>query len=162
MGQSLSQEAAKKPDVLGNVERRMRDKLECTKAKLYIDALNDECVAIVCAVAKFDGMLYIEDAGEKAKAKTEEATERSLLEEEITNIIRRYLHTEPEGADNKLIELVTKVVETLLSRKQGKHEAHHYQVVLANKGVIRFDYFICLEILTGGEVNLKCHIVKEN
>lgn len=48
MGQSLSQEVQKKPHVLGDVERRMRNKLECTKAKLYIDALNDECIAIVC------------------------------------------------------------------------------------------------------------------
>ena len=70
MGQSLSQEVQKKPHVLGDVERRMRNKLECTKAKLYIDALNDECIAIVCAVAKFDGMLYIEDAKNKIRRAT--------------------------------------------------------------------------------------------
>lgn len=144
MGQSLSQEVEKKPKLL-NVERRLRDKLECTKAKLYIDALNDECVAIVCAVAKFDGMLYIEDA--KCKEP----------EDEIKNIIRRYLDMEGdnpgEKSDKKLIELVTNVVKTLLSREQGTHEGHHYHVVYSNKGFIRFGYFIYLQILTDGEAS---------
>ena len=140
MGQSLSQKVEEKTELL-KVERSMRDKLECTKAKLYIDALNDECVAIVCAVAKFDGMLYIEDA------------KRTEPKDEIGNIIRRYLHMEPkDAADKKLIDLVTEVVKTLLSSKQaGKYEDHHYHVVYSNKGFIRFDYFICLEILTAGE-----------
>lgn len=148
MGQSLSQEVEKNPNLL-NVERRLRDKLECTKAKLYIDALNDECVAIVCAVAKFDGMLYIKDGGKKAEAENEDA------KDEITNIIRRYLDMEGdnpgEKSDKKLIELVTNEVKTLLSSKQGTQESHHYHVVYSNKGFIRFDYFIYLQFLTDGE-----------
>lgn len=137
MGQSLSQEVETKPNLL-KFERRHREKLECTKAKLYIDALNDECVAIVCAVAKFHDMLYIEDAKKDPK-------------DEIRNIIRRYLHMEPDDADNKLIELVTNVVKTLLSREQGTHEDHHYHVVYANEGFIRFDYFIYFQILPDGD-----------
>ena len=138
MGQSLSQEVEKQPNLL-KFERRHRDKLECTKAKLYIDALNDECVAIVCAVAKFDDMLYIEDAKNKDP------------KDEIRNIIRRYLHMKPDDADNKLIELVTNVVKTLLSSEQGTHEDHHYHVVYSNEGFIRFDYFIYFQILTDGD-----------
>ena len=148
MGQSLSQEVEKDSNLL-NVERRLRGKLECTKAKLYIDALNDECVAIVCAVAKFDDMLYIKDAEKKAEAENEDA------KDEITNIIRRYLDMEGdnpgEKSDKKLIELVTNEVKTLLSSKQGTQESHHYHVVYSNKGFIRFDYSIYLQFLTDGE-----------
>lgn len=155
MGQSLSQEVEKNAKLL-KVERRLREKLECTKAKLYIDALNDECVAIVCAVAKFDGMLYIKDGEKKAEAENKDA------EDEITNIIRRYLDMEGddpgEKSDKKLIELVTNEVKTLLSSEQETQESHHYHVVYSNKGFIRFDYFIYLQFLTddgeatGGEV----------
>lgn len=154
MGQSLSQEVENDTNLL-KVERRLRDKLECTKAKLYIDALNDECVAIVCAVAKFDGMLYIKDGEKKAEAENKDA------KDEITNIIRRYLDMEgdnpDEKSDKKLIELVTNEVKALLSSKQETQESHHYHVVYSNKGFIRFDYFIGLQFLpdgeaTGGEV----------
>lgn len=90
----------------------MRDKLECTKAKLYINALNDECIAIVCAVAKFDGMLYIEDAKKDLKG-------------HIKSIMGSYLHMEHNQPDDELIELVANVVRTLLTREQGTHEVHH-------------------------------------
>lgn len=51
---------------------------------------------------------------------------------------------------------MTNVVKTLLSHEEGTHEGHHYHVVYSNKGFIRFDYFIYLQILTdekpsGGE-----------
>ena len=135
MGQSLSQEVEKKPDVLGDVERRMRNKLECTKAKLYIDALNDECIAIVCAVAKFDGMLYIKDAKNQDP------------KGDIESIMGSYLHMEGNKPDDELIQLVGNVVKALLTHKQGTVEGRHTHVVYANKGFIRFDYFIYLQIL---------------
>ena len=140
MGQSLSQIIETKPDAkLLQAERRMRDKLESNIAKLYIGALNDECIAIVCAVAKFDHMLYIEDITSIEPRKA------------IESIIRRYLDMEgdnpDEKSDNKLIELVTRVVKSFPSHEQGTYEGHHVQVVYANKGFIRFDFFICLQIL---------------
>ena len=140
MGQSLSQIIETKTDAkLLQTERRMRDKLESNTAKLYIGALNDECIAIVCAVAKFDDMLYIEDITSIEPRKA------------IESIIRRYLDMEgdnpDEKSDNKLIELVTRVVKSFPSHEQGAYEGHHVQVVYANKGFIRFDFFICLQIL---------------
>lgn len=142
MGQSLSQEVQKKPHVLGDVERRMRNKLECTKANLYIDALNDECIAIVCAVAKFDGMLYIEDAKNQDP------------KGDIESIMGSYLHMEGNKPDDELIELVTNVVKALLTHKPGTVEGRHIHVVYANKGFIRFDYFIYLQILDDGNAAL--------
>ena len=136
MGQSLSQKVEKDAELL-QVERSMRDKLECTKAKLYIDALNDECIAIVCAVAKFDDMLYIEDAKKDPT-------------DDIKSIMGSYLRMEDNQPDDELIELVANVVRTLLTHEQGTVEGRHTHVVYANKGFIRFDYFIYLQSLAAG------------
>lgn len=137
MGQSLSQKDNTDAELL-KAERSMRDKLECAKAKLYIDALNDECIAIVCAVAKFDGMLHIEDTKKDPK-------------DDIKSIMGSYLHMEDNQPDDELIELVANVVRTLLTHKQETVEGRHTHVVYANKGFIRFDYFIYVHILDDGK-----------
>ena len=65
---------------LRKIERQLHRSLECTKSKLYISALNDECLPIVCAVDKFHGFLV-------------NLSERDVTEEKIKKILERHLTT---------------------------------------------------------------------
>ena len=146
MGQSFSQavDAASDHDKssLLKAERRMREKLECVKAKLYIGALNDECIPIVCAVDKFYDTIFIEDAKEKEWEKK--------WKSEVGNIISRHLRMPEKKADKRLIELVTNVLVNLNSNKKEKpYDEQHIHVVYANESLIRFDYHIHFEIRGG-------------
>ena len=143
MGQSFSQavDDAKDKDKssLLKAERRMREKLECVKAKLYIGALNDECIPIVCAVDKFYDTIFIENAKEEEWEKK--------WKSEVGNIIARHLRMPEEKADKRLVELVTDVLVNLNSHKEKKtYDEQHIHVVYANESFIRFDYHIHFEI----------------
>ena len=146
MGQSFSQavDGASDDDKssLLKAERRMREKLECVKAKLYIGALNDECIPIVCAVDKFYDTIFIKDAKDKEWEKK--------WKSEVGNIIARHLRMPGEKADKRLIELVTDVLVNLNSNKEEKtYDEQHIHVVYANESFIRFDYHIHFEIRKG-------------
>ena len=146
MGQSFSQavDGASDDDKssLLKAERRMREKLECVKAKLYIGALNDECIPIVCAVDKFYDTIFIKDAKDKDWEKK--------WKSEVGNIIARHLRMPGEKADKRLIELVTDVLVNLNSNKEEKtYDEQHIHVVYANESFIRFDYHIHFEIRKG-------------
>lgn len=146
MGQSFSQavDDAKDEDKssLLKAERRMREKLECVKAKLYIGALNDECIPIVCAVDKFDDTIFVEEAKEEGWKKEWKSA--------VGNIIARHLRMPEKEADKRLIKLVTDVLVNLNSHKEKKtYDEQHIHVVYANESLIRFDYHIHFEILEG-------------
>ena len=146
MGQSFSQavDGASDDDKssLLKAERRMREKLECVKAKLYIGALNDECIPIVCAVDKFYDTIFIKVAKDKDWEKK--------WKSEVGNIIARHLRMPGEKADKRLIELVTDVLVNLNSNKEEKtYDEQHIHVVYANESFIRFDYHIHFEIRKG-------------
>ena len=146
MGQSFSQavDGASDDDKssLLKAERRMREKLECVKAKLYIGALNDECIPIVCAVDKFYDTIFIKDAKDKDWEKK--------WKSEVGNIIARHLRMPGKKADKRLIELVTDVLVNLNSNKEEKtYDEQHIHVVYANESFIRFDYHIHFEIRKG-------------
>ena len=137
MGQSFSQVVDKKKgeDKLSEafellkIEKSMRDKLECIKAKLYIGALNDECLPIVCAVDKFHAFLV--------DVKYEEGTVKNELEEKLKkHLTGVYLE--------ELKDLMTGVLESVL-RTKSTHEVEQTHVVYANRSVLRIDYFVHLE-----------------
>ena len=147
MGQSFSQavddvsDKDKKTSLL-KAERRMREKLECVKAKLYIGALNDECIPIVCAVDKFDDTIFVEEAKEEAWKKEWKSA--------VGNIIARHLRMPEKEADKRLIKLVTDVLVNLnLNEKKKTYDEQHIHVVYANESFIRFDYHIHFEIREG-------------
>ena len=132
MGQSLSQvvtaNPSAKPELL-EIERTMRDRLDCKKARLYIDALNDECIPIVCAVDKFDEFL-----GE---------VDQSRLEDEIEKILKKHLRSKDDL--KKLIELLEEVLKAMLGSSQATHEEQQTHVVHANDSFIRIDYYLYLK-----------------
>lgn len=135
--QHVDKETGEKKFDLFKAERSMHEKLECVKAKLYTDALNDECIPIVCAVDKFNDIIFI--------PKDEMSIDQK---NSVKNLIQRHLRMD-ESSDEELITLVTSVVAILLSQKKGTSEKHTH-VVYANRSFIRFDYHIHLDILDDG------------
>ena len=131
MGQSFSQIVEKKKRELKyeeafellRTEQTMRDRLECVRAKLYIDALNDECLPIVCAVDKFyDLLLSVENVEE--------------------NILKKNLEKHLSGDHlEELTGLMTGVLKSVLTTTTS-HEVRQTHVVHANRSVIRIDYFV--------------------
>lgn len=126
--ESLTNEDHKKK--LRRLEREMHRSLECTKGKLYISALNDECLPIVCAVDKFHGFLV-------------NLSERDVTEEEIKKILERHLTTKYLKG---LISHIKSVLTSMLNAEQSPEPTERVHVVLANKRVLRIDYFVHLEI----------------
>ena len=146
MGQSFSQAVDDPSDLkvmsgLLKAERRMREKLECVKAKLYIGALNDECIPIVCAVDTFNDTILIENSEEKTAED---------LESKVRYIITS--HLDMGNHDKKLITAMVKNVVMpnlkLLEEKKTIEEQYTH-VVYANESFIRFDYHIHFENLQG-------------
>lgn len=122
-------------------ERSMREKLESVKAKLYIDALNDECIPIVCAVDKFDDIIFIEKG-------------KDIELEEVKTLIERHLRSDEN--DEKLSTLVAGVLTKFLAQKEGGQEEHKH-VVYANRSFIRLDYHIQLQTLADESGDLLCY-----
>ena len=122
-------------------ERSMREKLESVKAKLYIDALNDECIPIVCAVDKFDDIIFIEKG-------------KDIELEEVKALIERHLRSDEN--DEKLSTLVAGVLTKFLAQKEGGQEEHKH-VVYANRSFIRLDYHIQLQTLADESGALLCY-----
>ena len=120
------------------IERPMLEELEREKAKMYIDALNDECIPIVCVVDKFSIMSYVDL--EEAKSKN--------MKSAIENIIKRHLRmAHSYGANDGLINLMSDVLKALLSQGKGTYGEKYKHVIYANKSFLRFDYYFYLKIL---------------
>ena len=140
MGQSLSQEIERKESagshnvsaMLRKREAEMRQKHEEKKAKLYIDALNDECLPIICAVDTFYEFL--------CEVKRPDV---SIPEDPfgIGMIMEKHLRGEYL---KEFVGLLQGVVEKVLTQKTEVVEERHTHVVYANMSVLRIDYFLYL------------------
>lgn len=138
MGQSLSQvineteknRELEKAHELRKTERTMQQKLEEKKSKLYIDALNDECIPIACAVDKFYDFLV------DIKREALSVGIRSKIDKHLRG---KYLE--------KLLTLLENVLNSLLDMETtaAPFETEQKHVVYANKSVIRIDYYIYFE-----------------
>lgn len=129
MGQTLSEqidEREKKEEhhealKLRKIERDMRQRFEEKKATLYIGALNDECLPIVCAVDKFYDFLYVKDVTDASGIQT---------------IMNKHLRGKYKA---KFVDLIKSVVKNVLKKKSAESYMH---VVYANMSFLRIDYYI--------------------
>ena len=110
---------------LCSLERKVCHKLEEQASKLYINALHDECLPIVCAVDKKQKILLNVD---------------SVSIDEVTTKINEILHGDYL---EKLIKLLAeKLNSTLGTTTEGEEESLYTHVVFANKSVLRIDLFV--------------------
>lgn len=149
MGQNLSQEIQKTTDEkvrleLYEKEREMRRKYEEKKAQLYIEALNDECLPILCAVDRFYDILF------NVKKHTAGTVPSDTDPYDIKITMEKHLQGKYL---TKLVELLRGVVEKVLeqSTKVDEVEQTHMHVVSANENILRIDYYLYLSKLTSGE-----------
>ena len=119
---------------LYSLERKTIHKLEEQASKLYITALHDECLPIVCAVQNTQKILL----------KVESAT-RDEVRKKIHEVLR----------GNYLEELVNLLTENLSNALEsstiGAQERSLKYVVFANKSVLRVDVFVFCEAITSCE-----------
>lgn len=110
----------------------MQEIFECTKAKMYIAALNDECLPIVCAVDKFHEFLFQVDQ-----------IKENDLKEKINDILQK--HLKGEHLD-ELVELMKRVLMSVLEptspTSPPKESVQQMHVVHANRSLLRIDYFV--------------------
>ena len=109
-------------------EGEMRQKYEEKKAKLYIEALNDECLPIVCAVDTFYEFLLIDTGVQQSYGRILEV------------IMEKHLQGDLKG----FVELVEGVVKRVFEQSTKVVEEKHMHVVSANKSVLRIDYYLYL------------------
>lgn len=148
MGQSLSQVLEEKERTdkfkealeLRKIERTMNQKFEEKKATLYIEALNDECLPIVCAVDKFYEFLF--DV-KKPQVTPAAGTSGQTDPEDLYGIgkkMKKHLHGDYL---TKLTSLLGGVVGNVLDTQTvGVVEEKQTHVVYANMSVIRIDYYL--------------------
>jgi len=110
---------------LYSLERKVCHKLEEQASKLYINALHDECLPIVCAVDKKQKILLNVD---------------SVSSDEVTTKINEILHGDYLEELIKL--LAEKLNSTLGTTTAGEEESLNTHVVFANKSVLRIDLFV--------------------
>ena len=110
---------------LYSLERKVRRKLEDQASKLYINALHDECLPIVCAVDKKQKVLLNVD---------------SVSSDEVRTKITEILHGDYL---EELIKLLAEKLNSALgTTTAGEQESLHTHVVFANKSVLRIDMFV--------------------
>lgn len=130
MGQIFSQDHA--DDSERKIYNLMQEIFECTKAKMYIAALNDECLPIVCAVDKFHEFLF----------QVEDVTENQL-EERIKNILQKHLSSEHL---DEMVELMKRVLKSVLESTSPtsapKESVQQMHAVHANRSLLRIDYYV--------------------
>lgn len=110
---------------LYSLERKVYRKLEEQASKLYINALHDECVPIVCAVDRKQRVLL---------------NVESVSSDEIRKRINAVLHGDYLEELIKL--LAEKLKNVLQSTTTGDEESLYTHVVFANKSVLRVDLFV--------------------
>ena len=141
MGQSLSHIS---DDIdQQKIYHSMQKKAECKEPKMYIDALNDECLPIVCAVDKFRDFLA------DVKFKSDEK-----LREEIKNRLEKHLSGDYLGELIKLMTGVLKGVFTSSIEDGEAREVSQIHVVYANRSVLRIDYFVYWQKYDGDKMAL--------
>ena len=106
---------------LRKIEREMRQKFEEKKATLYIGALNDECLPIICAVDTFYDFLYVDKKKDLSS---------------IDIILDKHLRGKYKA---KFVDLIKRVVENVLKKRSAESYMH---VVYANMSFLRIDYYI--------------------
>ncbi|KAL9956594.1 hypothetical protein ACROYT_G038090 [Oculina patagonica] len=127
---SVLDENERKSDInaiheLYSLERKVCRKLEEQASKLYINALNDECLPIVCAADKKQRLLLNVD---------------SASSDEIRKRISEVLHGDYL---EELIKLLAEKLNNVLGNTTtGEQESLFTHVVFANKSVIRIDLFV--------------------
>ena len=109
---------------LYSLERNVYRKLEEQAPQLYITALHDECLPIVCAVHKTEEMSLNVDS--------------SSLREEVTKRINLILRGEYL---EQLITLMVEKLKIVLDIKTVVEETYTY-VVFANRSILRIDLFV--------------------
>lgn len=110
---------------LHSLERKVCRKLEEQTLKLYMKALHDECLPIMCAVDKKQRLLLNVD---------------SVSNDEIRKKIGEVLHGDYL---EQLIKLVAEKLNNVLGNTTtGDEESLFTHVVFANKSVLRLDLFI--------------------
>lgn len=130
MGQTLSQEIESREGkheevaVLRKREGEMLQKYEEKKAKLYIEALNDECLPIICAVDTFSDFLF---------------NPKVSKQEDIGIIMEKHLNGKYL---TEFLGLIKGVVEKVLAQPTDVVEEKYVHVVYANKSVLRIDYYL--------------------
>ena len=123
--QSETQTNIKTVCELYSLERKVCNKLEKQASKLYVNALHDECLPIVCAVDKKQKILL---------------NVESVSIDEVTTNINEILHGDYL---EKLIKLLAeKLNVTLQNNTAGEEESSYTHVVFANKSVLRIDLFV--------------------
>ena len=110
LGRTLSEQIGEK-EILGEheqalklrkIERDMHQRFEEKKATLYIGALNDECLPIVCVVDKFYEFLYVKDEKDASG---------------IEIIMNKHLRGKYKA---KFVELVKSVVKNVLEKRSAE------------------------------------------
>ena len=119
------------------LERNVLRKLEEQTSKLYLTALKDECLPIVCAVDKKQAIVL------KIDAVSENQVRHSLNE-----LLRgNYLE--------ELVVLLTQKLNNVLKRQKsaiiGDKERLFKYVVFANKSILRLDFFVYYRSLLPNE-----------
>ena len=119
------------------LERNVLRKLEEQTSKLYLTALKDECLPIVCAVDKKQVIML------KIDAVSENQVRHSLNE-----LLRgNYLE--------ELVVLLTEKLNNILKRQKsaiiGDKERLFKYVVFANKSILRLDFFVYYRSLLPNE-----------
>ena len=110
---------------LHSLERKACRKLDEQTSKLYINALHDECLPIVCAVNKKQRLLLNMDSVsiDEMRRKVSELLHGDYLEE--------------------LIKLLSEKLNNVLrNATTGDDESLFTHVVFANKSVLRIDLFV--------------------
>ena len=138
MGQIFSQDSADNDQQ--KIYHSMQEILEGIKAKMYIAALNDECLPIVCAVYKFHEFLFDVnyENDDRLQAKIENRLQKHLRGQHL----------------DKLVELMTvgvlKSVTVLLpasttsppTTATSKESVQQMRVVYANRSLLRINYYV--------------------
>jgi len=110
---------------LCSLERKVCRKLEEQASKLYINALHDECLPIICAVDKKQKILL---------------NVSSVSSVEVRTKINDILHGDYLA---QLINLLAEKLNiTLGTTTAGDEESLYTHVVFANKSVLRIDLFV--------------------
>lgn len=135
MGQIFTQDSADEDQ--REIFNSMQDTFECRKAKMYIAAVNDECLPIACAVDNFDEFLFLENCEND-----------NDLKAEIQERLQRHLSSEHLG---ELVELMTAVLRSVLLpfsttesaiTSTSKESVQQMHVVHANRSLLRIDYYV--------------------
>ena len=115
----------------------MQEIFECIKAKMYIAALNDECLPIVCAVYKSHEFLFDVNYENDDRLKAE-----------IENRLQEHLSGEHL---DQLVELMTGVLKSVLlpasttsppTTATSKESVQQMHVFYANRSLLRIDYYV--------------------